>query len=458
MLIVILGGLFLPYVFISQYAVPYSDDFVFGFRGREFDRLQQGLNEYFSWSGRYTSNILYFINPISFNSFTGYKLLPIVWIFLTGAAWFLFIHALIGKSVSRTNQLIIALFLALLYFHQAPILSEGIYWYTGAVTYQLGNISLLVYISILAFVLQERFYFKNKFIQLFILTAVVILCIGFNEIQLIALLLFASISAFLVAKNKLANKSLFIYLLLITFVFSGVMLFAPGNAARGSFAANTHKFFPSLLFSIAQTVRFFLEWTSSLPLLLLSVLYYGLNKKIVEKNHLFASSFYLLPRFSISFLFLIIFISVFPPYWATGILGQHRTLNVAYSLFIILWFINLTVCFNFYSKELERIGAVQKNVHIGILILIICGLGFSRNGYDVITDIFYGKARNYEAKMTERYKLLKTTSDTVYFDPIHDPPKTLFLYEVSTDPTYWVNKCYNVYFELGDKKIIKQKE
>ncbi len=458
LLIASLITLFVPYIYICQYAMPFADDFVYGFRGKKYAVLQESVKEYFNWSGRYTANVLDFLNPLSFNSFIVYKLVPVVVICFTVLSWFIFIHVLFGNHLNKKFQTIISLFLSLLFVYQMPILSEGIYWYTGAVTYQIGNVSVLVYISLIGLLFQERFLFKNKLFHFFILSILLIACIGFNEILMLALASFAVVSLIIVHKNGLAHKPFFIYLLVMTFIFSCILFFAPGTDARAELTFNNHRFFSSVFFAAAQTIRFFLEWTSSLPLLLLSVLYYYLNKKLVAENRLFAVSFYLSPLYSSMFLFYIIFIAVFPPYWATGILGQHRTLNVAYWLFIILWFINLTVCFNAYKEKLKGIKPLQKQFHTGLIITIIIALAFSKNGYDVITDIFYGKARAYEEQMSDRYHLLQSGADTIYFDPVVDPPKTLFLYEVSGDPANWINRCYNLYFECENKQIIKRKK
>ena len=50
-----------------------------------------------------------------------------------------------------------------------------------------------------------------------------------------------------------------------------------------------------------------------------------------------------LPEGASFLLLFVIFFSSFLPYWVSGILGQHRTLNVAYFMFIILWFSTITV-------------------------------------------------------------------------------------------------------------------
>jgi hypothetical protein len=448
--------LFIPYVYISRYANPVADDFVYGAKGRANTLSTLLIPEYLNSNGRYISNIFVFLNPIGFNSFFIYKLVPVVLIILLIVSTFVFVRVMIGKDRSNTGSFTIALLISDLFLYQMPILSEGIYWYTGAVTYQLATVFMITYLSMLVLYTQGRFCFKSKAIHTVLLTLLLIAGIGFTEIHMIVFVIFSGISLFIVIKNNLRYKPLFIYLLAITCIFSGIMFFSPGNENRASMFVNNHRFLYSFALACAQTLRFFLEWTASVPLLALSFLYYFLNKKLSEDHHLFSVSFYLSPFYSIAMLFGVIFIAVFPPYWATGMLGQHRTVNVAYYLFLMIWFINLTVCFNFYKNELPVAKVINRRLQTILLIVTVVALFFSKNGYDLLTDIFYGRAQAYDVQMTARYMQLQAPADTIYFDPIQDPPKSLFLYDVKEDPANWLNRSYTLYFECTDKSIIKR--
>jgi hypothetical protein len=448
--------LFVPYLYISRYACPVADDFVCAANGKTNSLLSLQLSQYLGWSGRYSANILIFLNPLVYNSFSIYKLVPVVLIVLLVLSNLFFVRTLIGKDQTGLQSFIISLLFSLLFFYQMPILSEGIYWYTGSVTYQLATVFVMLYLGLLIRYTRGWLILKSRIIHISALTLLLIISIGFNEVDMLALVLFGCTSLFVVVKNKLHYQPLFIYLFVITIVFSGILFFAPGNENRANQALNNHRFFYSLGMSFAQIIRFFLDWVSSIPLLALSFLYYFLNKKLSESNRLFSVSFYLSPFYTTALLFIVIFIAVFPPYWATGMLGQHRTLNVAYYLFLFLWFINLTVCFNFYKNELPAIKPMNRQLQATLLMVIVVAICFSKNGYDLLTDIFYGKAKAFDEQMTARNAQLKLPGDTVYFHPIQDPPKSLFLYDVKEDPANWLNQSYNLYFECKDKSIIKK--
>jgi len=444
---------FIPYIYISFYSNPVADDFSLAFKGKSADFFQSLVNQYQNWSGRYTSNIFVLLNPIAYSCFWGYKLVPIVIIALTIIAFYFFIKVITYTFLKPNKAFVLALIATLLFIYQMPIISEGIYWYTGSVAYQLGNIFLLIYVSIFAMLFQKRYILKNKFVHILILTLTLFFAVGFNEILMIVSLLLSMIVFLVVLKNKMENKQIALFLLIVSTICSSIMYLAPGNVVRADFFPNNHQFIQSIGLAAAQTIRFFLNWISSAPLLLLSVLYYFLNKELSKKKNFFAKSFYLTPLISLLLLFFVIFIGAFPPYWSTGVLGQHRTMNISYFLFTIMWFVNLTVCFNL--KQF-RINEINKKWELIIFIVIWSSFVFTKNGYNAINDIQTGKAYDYNKLMIERYSILNNDKDSIYFNPIVNPPKTLFVLDITENPNHWINKGYNVYFEVEGKIMLKE--
>ncbi|HET6225917.1 MAG TPA: DUF6056 family protein [Bacteroidia bacterium] len=455
LLLLSLIALVTPYIYISRYANPVADDLVYAFDAKHNDLVALLIRNYKTWNGRYFSNILMYSNPMAYDALIIYKLIPVFIILSTIISFGFFLHVFFEKQIDTLETWIFVLLLSLLYLYQMPIISEGIYWYTGAVTYQLATILSLIYLGLLRLFTLGKFIFKSKRIHIVVLSLLLMVCMGFNETHMIILLGFACLSFFISRKNKLQYQKLFIYLFCISLICAAIMYGAPGNEGRASFANGNHRFVSSLLFSIAQTLRFFLKWVISIPLLLLSIGYFFLNRKLSAQLSLFSRSFYLSPGISISVLFLVIFIAAFPSYWAMGMLGQHRTMNVAYYFFLIFWFINLTVCFNAYSAY-ELVKPISKRlVGVAIAVILVSFL-LTRNGYDLITDLWYNKASGYDQQMIERAELMQINTDTIYFHPMVHPPKSLFLYDITKDSGNWLNLSYSLYFADGQKKVIKQ--
>ena len=152
---------------------------------------------------------------------------------------------------------------------------------------------------------------------------------------------------------------------------------------------------------------------------------------------------------------IIIFICVFPAYWFTGILGQHRTLNVAYFFFILMWFINLYVWFNSINS-IKKIGIPIK-LNNRISILFIVGILFTGNGYNTLYDIFSGEASSYNIQAKGRHKTLERATKTqpreITFKPFKARPKSLFITDITKDPDFWINLGYNSYFRLDSTSV-----
>lgn len=454
-ILLLLAGI-APYVYLSAFAHPVADDLLYAHKAQTMGLIEGVINDYHIWNGRYFSNLLVVQDPIAFGSFTGYKIVPVIIILLTVISLFFFVRVLTSKIFDHATALQASLVLALLFLFKMPSLSEGIYWFTGSATYQLGNIVALWYLCALVSYCHGRFILRSRIIHMIVLTLLLICSIGFNEVLMLLLLGSSLLQLLIAVKRKSEHKSLFIYLFIITLACSAVMILAPGNSARAMTYTANHNLdlTKSFLLSIMQSVRFIFDWISSLPLWIASLFYFFINRKLIH-TRLFSNSFYLAPLVSVALLFVIPFTCILPAYWGTGILGQHRTVNTAYFFFLICWFINLTVIFNRYfnSKEIGVMNVKPGTVFGAMACITMMVTG---NGYAAITDIFYGRAKAYDLQMKARYELINSSAgDTVKLAPVIDPPATLFVLDITSDPDHWINRSYAIYFGAEDKKIVR---
>ncbi len=441
----------LPYFYVSIYTNPIADDFTYAFKGKSESLLETLIGEYLNWNGRYTSNIFVLLNPIAFGNFIGYKIAPIFLIFALFFSLLFLLSTIMERKIKVLQRWAMSLVLTLLYLYQMPIISEGIYWYTGAITYQLGSVFFLIYLSFLILFLRKKFILKKRLIHLVILFLLIAITIGFNEIIMIVMFLL-SVYIWVIFKLKKTKKQNALTLILIcTVIFCSIVFFAPGNSGRESNFTINHQFFYSLFSSFAQTIRFSLDWVSSLPLILLSVLYYKVNEKLSTQLMIFSKSFYLTPIISVFTLFLLVFIGSFPAYWATGILGQHRTMNVSYLLFLLMWFVNLTVIYN--RLKFPKIKELKYSKII-FYVLIYFSFIFTKNSYDLISDLKTHKCQDYNSQMQERYSIIKNSTDTAYFETMKNKPKTLFILDITDNPKNWQNKGYGIFFKKPQMQIM----
>lgn len=443
--------LLLPYCYLCFFSNPSADDFSLAAQAQQNDFFDIILREYKVRNGRYISSPISFLNPIAFNSYLGYKVVPLLLIlFIWLGSFFLLSQLLVKKGIHY--KVIGALLFVLLFFHNMPIISEGIYWYTGSVIYSLGAICSLLYCAVFIRVVR----LSKDGVWLGFLTFLLLISCGFNEVLTLLIVFLLGMISIVFYQKNLKCKRIVLYQFLLSIVFASILILAPGNAVRGSSYPDAHQFLHSFGYSILQVVRFAFLWVVSVPLIASSVLYFWINKKLVSENDLFGNSFYLNRGVSLFLLFSIVFICVFPAYWATGILGQHRTLNIAYFFFLMMWFVNLTVWLNYYKRNFTlKLSGRQKT---GVLLILVFGLCFTGNGYNALHDIFSGSAKAFDVQHVKRFeKLSESHSDgrrELILDPITFKPKCLFTYDITNNPRDWKNYGYNLYFKLGDVDVV----
>ena len=91
------------------------------------------------------------------------------------------------KQIEKINKINLSLSVTVFYLFVMPNIAEGIYWFTGAVTYQLSVILIITYAALLYRYLNERYLFGKTFHYL-LNVIILILIIGFNEIAMLLML------------------------------------------------------------------------------------------------------------------------------------------------------------------------------------------------------------------------------------------------------------------------------
>ncbi|MDF1671992.1 MAG: DUF6056 family protein [Vicingaceae bacterium] len=438
--------LFLPYCYLAFFSNPIAEDFGFAFQFQENESFYELLkNSYLTMNGRYVSNIFMYASPIAFNSFVGYKVFPFVLILLLLIGNFIFVQAL-KICNGKSGVLVLSSVLTLLFLNNMPIISEGIYWHTGSSIYVLGLIFSLFFLwSIL-----KLFTYPYRHINFVLSTLLLFLSCGFNEVLTLLLVFFLMVFCLVMflLRNKGKNTALFLFLFSI--VFASFMIFAPGNSYREGMYPLKGDLGHTFLMSFLQLCRFGFLWTFSLPLIAASVLFYRFIGKLKHKPSWLISLLQVNKWLILSLLPIIILLCVIPPYWYTGILGQHRTLNIAYFFFIIVWFLNVAVWFGFLEKKGIKLNfKLPKKV---CFILLVASLLFTGNGFNGLSDIFSGDANNFDKQMKNRHAILINNQENppkeIVLKPIVFMPKTLFVMDISADPNYWTNQGYNGFFKL----------
>ncbi|MGP8217723.1 MAG: DUF6056 family protein [Bacteroidia bacterium] len=441
--------LLIPYIILCYFAQPIADDLTYTVKTLHRGYLPAQLQDYFFWNGRYASNVLVLANPLIWGSLTCYRLAALALILLTPLSFYFFLSAWLGKSLSPRQKLLGALAFSALYFCIMPDLSEGIYWFTGSVTYQFGNIVAITYIGLATLYVQKR-YIINGIFHASLCFLMLLIAIGFNEV-LTLMLIVGHFIIYPLFRKDAELRPILAWMCVFSLLFSLIMILAPGNVQRGGYFTGNYQIIHPLWMSALQVIRFFAKWVSSPALLLASLLFIPIGQKLYKESPIFRKLAALKLWQAFAILCIIIFLCVFPPYWGTGILGQHRTLNTACFFFIIAWFLFIFIAFKQYDFRLTT-------AHLRLItFLFIACLLLTGNSGRALIDLGNGKVSRFANEMDDRMTVLETAqkqqAKTVSLPTIQDRPSGIFVIDISDNPNNGINKSYAEYY--GIEKVIK---
>lgn len=453
---VLLLATLLKHAWMAGYAHPVADDFCYAAKSRGMGLWKWSLGEWLNWNGRYASNLLMVHGPLSWSPafLPGYRAIPVMLMaFTILAAWFLLRRAT-RHALSTGEELLAALVYTVLYLNLMPDLGEGFFWYTGAVTYQLASILFFIHLGLLSGKKARGAAGALNFLANMLLAVVIT---GMDEVHMVLMLaLHVGRLAWLVAgkpEEALSGSAL----LAVVCAGAALMYYAPGNAVRGAMFADTHRLLPSLGMSFLQAVRFLGTWVLSPALLALSILYIPVHRLLKHRIPGFGELLRLSPWVAAALPVLAVVACTFPTYWSTGLLGQHRTVNVACMLFIPLWFLNLSLWMERRPlKELAQEELPAKAIGIAMLLAVL-GLNLTRNGMAVNIDLLGGRAANYDRVMGQREAEVRAASRDplakVTFVQLKNAPLTLPNYEEHGPLRSWMVNCEARYFGAEDGQV-----
>jgi hypothetical protein len=450
------GLLILPYLVLAAFAHPMADDFTYAFDTQRDGWWAAYRAQYANWNGRYMSNVFELANPLVWGSITCYRMVAVAMIFGTAWAAYLFIRALTRDAWTRAVACAAAALFTALFVATVPALGESLYWYTSTATYQLSAILAVVQAALVirAFSAEGAHGAARLAIAWLLLLAVA----GMNEV---AMLLMAAFYAVLLVAGLVDGRrrvAVAAGVMLAGAVASGLVVWlAPGNGVRSAMYPVRHNMVRSLALTALQTVRFGAEWTTSGPLILASLLYLPTGASLARRTPIFRA----MTRFDVATLALCacltIPIAVFPPYWATGVLGQHRTTSVTYMVFLLVWFTVLTAVFADGELPAPTGLIADRRLRAAAAVLLIGSVGLTHNGYRVALDIATGRAAEFNRELNARYDALRACSRTrespCIIRPLTSKPEAFYIVDVSSEPGDWVNTGYAYYFGTAPSAV-----
>ena len=435
---------FIPFLITSFYVLPFADDFCFGWTAsQKISFVQKVLNQYLYWNGRYTSDVLVNLHPITTGSLLLYQLVSFLSIIATPVVFFVFIR----QWVQNNFAVAIAAFVtSIFYLCYLPNITEGVYWYIGIINYHCGSLCLILQFAAFTSLWRR----ESKLVPLFIISCLLlIVAIGFNEIG--AALIPAYYLAILIYLKLLSGKEqqpqklhLAGLHFIVAAIASAFVICSPGNFVREHVFTGQFNFFHAAGFAILQTGRFTLQWLISIPAIAFSLVVLVNADKV-------SSAALRSVNWSIWFALLLftVFMAAFIPYMATGILGQHRTINYVFPFFILLWVCVLVSISTKYRLCEERTPETSGARVFIIAIVGIVVMSVSGNARNMLIDFYSGRFLKYDTEFRERQNAI-LQQPLVPIPALTNIPCTFKIVDAKSDTTWWVNKCMTHFYTETD--------
>ena len=437
-----------PYFMLCFYALPYADDFCYAWSSAEpISFIGRFLHQYMGWSGRYSAHVLLCNHPLAGGRMLYYHLADLAALSAVMVALLIFFRQIISGF---WTSVLTALSVLLFFLCYIPQLSDGVYWYTGVCNYELSNVCFILHISIVILLFRSKGLMRAI---CFIAAALLLIAsIGFNEIAAAIIptyYFFASVIFYLKRGNKEASGSAFPIILVLFFIAClafGFLVLAPGNHVR-SHQYHTHfQFFHSVLYGSLQTARFAAIWLCTIPALILSLLVISRANKLPDTALLRFDY-----RLILALIVFTVFMSAFMPYYTTGILGQHRTIDYAFFYFILLWMwmlISLSKKYALYDKNI--LSMISSRAFVALLISVVV-MALTANSGRILRDCYRGTFTAYNEEFTQRQDNIRK-QPSMQIPPLKDVPQSLKIVDAEVDTTCWINKAILIYTQRVEVK------
>ncbi|HMQ74658.1 MAG TPA: DUF6056 family protein [Flavobacteriales bacterium] len=432
------------HVLLAFACAPYGDDWGYAAMGMRSDPLERLVHEHHTWNGRYFSNALVLFGPLTLGLGIGlplYRAVPVVLLVLATAAMAWLLAAWPKLIPRRSDRWAFAAAFTLLHLHAMPHLGEGLYWYTGAVTYHGAWLLLLVHAG--ALIRMEGA--GPRRLQVPIAIGSLVAAAGCNETAMV--LLVCGHAGWTLADLVNTRTAPFRrWGMLAMAVGCGLFVtLAPGNAVRSMHFDHRHDVLLTLGMGGVQAARFALTWLSDPVVVCALFLAWWAGRTRATAPGAFQR-----PTPWLIAAALALGVGTLLPYWTMGMLGQHRTLNFVLGPFLL--------CMNGAALALGQRGRRQRTPawltsgRTTLTALCLGSIGLLAWGNDrwVTQDLVSGDAWRFRRHTAGLHAVIASASrsgSAVAMVPVFpDALRSLRIPEPTADPDAYWNRTLAGYF------------
>lgn len=444
--------LLLRYVLLACACAPYGDDWGYAAMGIRSDPWDRLVHEHHTWNGRYFSNALVLYGPLTLGIPSGlplYRLVPVLLLLLSiaAAAWLLAARPLMVPR--RVDRWILAAVFTLLHLHAMPHLGEGLYWYTGAVTYQGAWVLMLVHAG--ALLRMTRSVGARAWGAIAVPT--LIASAGSNETAMV--LLVVGHTAWMMNDAVHRRKPpVWRWMVLAVAIGCGLLVaMAPGNAVRSMHFPQRHDLLLTLGMGGAQALRFAFTWLSDPVVLAALLLVWTAGRSGVGMHGADRGPMPWMVAAAVA-----LGVGTVLPYWSMGMLGQHRTLNFVLGPFLIAVLgaaLALGHRMRGWRMPAWPLTSTTRRLAMGtgLAALLLWG-----NDRWVTHDLLSGDASRFRRHTADLHHILTFSAlsgSSVAEVPVFaEPLRSLRIPEPTTDPDAYWNRTLAGYFGGDDFRVV----
>ncbi len=447
--------LLLRYVLLAFACAPYGDDWGYAAMGIRSDPWDRLVHEHHTWNGRYFSNALVLYGPLTLGIPSGlplYRLVPVLLLILSIAATAWLLAALPGHVPRRIDRWMLALAFTLLHLHAMPHLGEGLYWYTGAVTYQGAWVFVLAHVGAVLRLVRTGWGWSRAVISIGSLIAAV----GSNETAMVLLVVGHTTWIISDATNRRMPPG-WRWMVLAAAVGCGLLVaLAPGNAVRSMHFPQRHDLLLTLGMGGAQALRFALVWVTDPGVLAALLLAWVVGRSGTGPGRLVRSDPGPMPWLVAAAMALAV--GTVLPYWSMGMLGQHRTLNFVLGPFLIaLLGAALALGHRMRGRRVPAWLLTRTTrglaMGTGLAALLLWG-----NDRWVTHDLLSGDASRFRRHTADLHRILtfsaRSGSSLSEVPIFAEPLRSLRIPEPTADPDAYWNRTLAGYFGGDDFRVV----
>ncbi|TLU89137.1 hypothetical protein FEM55_23915 [Dyadobacter sediminis] len=450
LLIAAFALLIFPFVAVSFFNFPTTDDYCHTLAVNNLGYWKYQEHYWKTWSGRYVGTLISSTQPLAYGSYSGYKIAPIVLLFIYVHAFIYFVR---GFTLDKFEKWETALFAFLLLFAmitEMPSVAGYFYWYTGYY-YTLADIGTLYLLGYLFRNLNDFSWRK-----IIIICLGMILLIGMNEYTLLWLVCITGAVFFFNSINLKRFLAKEFILSLVALVFGVLSVTAPGNNARAESGLYPTALKYNLIFSAKSSllwaVHNFSQMAPTLYVLTLVLIPFAARLYNLRRPEEFRF-FDMHPAISILVFMASLWLTYFPSYWSIAEPPNLRGQCVINFWTLIGWTYNVFILAFWLSKKglmtlPTRMGILQWVVGLYFLTSYFSNFNFRSAWSDLIT----GRASRYNKEMIARTQLVENTKEQqVYVPKLQNVPYTILIVSEKFDPA-WAsvevnNGCAEWYFK-----------